>query len=64
MVAIVLAGIDIARNKGDDLLVAMDIIMLISSVIQILAVAAGWVMILGGLTTGCKFECSSQQCKG
>ncbi|KAI9150587.1 hypothetical protein HJFPF1_10362 [Paramyrothecium foliicola] len=45
-VSIVMTAIDLA-NQHDPLLIGMDVIMIISSVIQILAVAAGWIAVAG-----------------
>ncbi|KAH7078575.1 hypothetical protein FB567DRAFT_607847 [Paraphoma chrysanthemicola] len=45
-VSIVMTAIDLADQK-DDALIAMDVMMVISSVIQILGVVAGWIAVAG-----------------
>lgn len=44
--SIVMAAIDLGDQK-EELLITMDIIMITSSVIQILAVVAGWITVAG-----------------
>lgn len=51
VVAIVLTAMDLA-SQTNGLMIAMDIIMIISSAIQILAVAAGWIVALSAMATG------------